>query len=71
MNLDELFLILSEKTEEGIEKLKSVEIGTEEYELLVRQIISNINLAKERGKLEEGNQPKQFDPQSVIGKEFK
>lgn len=71
MNLDELFLILSDKTEEGIEKLKEVEIGTEEYELLVRQIISNINLAKDRGALEQGNQPKQFDPKDVIGKEFK
>lgn len=69
MNLDELFLILSDKTEEGIEKLKEVEIGTEEYELLVRQIISNINLEKDY--LEQGNQPKEFDPQSVIGKEFK
>lgn len=69
MNLNKLALMLRDKTEEGFKKLKEVEIGTEEYELLVRQIISNINLEKDY--LEQGNQPKEFDPQSVIGKEFK
>lgn len=80
MKLDRFFTIIESKTQEGIEKLKGVEIGTEEYQLLVNQIISNINLRHDRDFLEngpqqgggqEGQQQKQFDPQAVIGKEFK
>lgn len=78
MKLDRLFAIIESKTQEGIEKLKGTEIGTEEYQLLVNQIISNINLRHDRSFLENGpqqqqggGQPQQFDPQAVIGKEFK
>ena len=78
MKLGRLFAIIESKTQEGIEKLKDVEIGTEEYQLLVNQIISNINLRHDRSFLENGPQQgggqqekKKFDPQAVIGKEFK
>jgi len=75
MNLNHFFKVLQQKTEEGIEKLKETEIGTDEYQILVNQIISNINLKHDRSILENGmqqgqGQPRQFNPQDVIGKEF-
>lgn len=77
MNLDAFFKVLELKTKEGVEKLKVIDIGTEEYQMLVNQIISTINLKHDRSILEngrqqaQGQQKKQFDPKSVIGKEFK
>lgn len=68
--MKELVSILKIKTEDGLRKLKKTEIGTEEYELLVRQIISNVNYVNEIEQPQQ-EQPQQFDPQSVIGKEFK
>jgi hypothetical protein len=77
MNLDKLFEVVEKKTEEGIEKLEVTEIGTEEYDTLIKQIISNINLKHDRDILENGRQrqgqpqePEMFEPESVIGKEF-
>lgn len=72
--IDKFFRIIETKTEQGIKKLEGLDIGTEEYKELVTQIISNLNLIKDKGVLKgeaPTEKPKQFDPQSVIGKEFK
>ena len=78
IDLTKFYEVIAMKTEEGIEQLKKEKIGTEEYKTLVSQIVSNINLTHDRPLLEKGQpqpqpqeQPQQFDPQSVIGKEFK
>ena len=36
--------ILNKKIEEGLEKLESTKIGTEEYDLLMKSIVNTMNL---------------------------
>lgn len=77
MNLEDFFELVVEKTKEGVEKLKTIEMGTEEYEILISQIISNINLVRDKDILVYGDNPvgqggsaEQFDPQKWIGEDF-
>lgn len=77
MNLEDFFELVVEKTKEGVEKLKTTEMGTEEYEILISQIISNINLVRDKdilvyGENAIGQQPQQeqFDSQKWIGEDF-
>jgi hypothetical protein len=72
MNLNEFFEIIQEKTIVGIEQLKEVQMGTEEYGRLVNQIISNVNLLADKERLlNPAPVIKEFDPKNVIGKDFK
>ena len=70
MNLEDFFELVVEKTKEGVEKLKTTEMGTEEYEILISQIISNINLVRDKdilvygdNQVGQGGSAEQFDPQ--------
>lgn len=79
--IEEFFSIIMQKSEEGIEKLRELEIGTEEFTALVTQLISNFNLLSnkeqlmnparraEMSGLEEG-QGQAPDVRRHIGKEF-
>lgn len=69
--IEEFFALIEKKTKEGIKELKGLDIGTEKYKEMVSQIISNINLIKDKDQLSPQPAPKEFEPQSVIGKEFK
>lgn len=70
-SIKEFLKILEVKTEEGINKLINLCIGTKEYEMMVQHIVSNINLLKE--EQHHGSTPRDGDPdfiQKLIGKEF-
>jgi hypothetical protein len=79
--IEEFFSIIMQKSEEGIEKLRELEIGTEEFTALVTQLISNFNLLSnkeqlmnparraEMAGLEQG-QGQAPDVRRHIGKEF-
>lgn len=81
--IEEFFDIIMEKSEVGIEKLRELEMGTEEYSMLVTQLISNFNLLSnkeqlmnparraEMAGLEQGQgQGQAPDVKRHIGKEF-
>lgn len=82
--IEEFFSIIMNKSEEGLEKLRGLEMGTEEFTALVTQLISNFNLlsnkeqlmnpakrAEEQGLGQGSGQEQLLDPRSFIGKEFK
>lgn len=72
MDLKEFFEIIETRTEEGITLLKNTKIGTEEYTLLVNQIISNTNLLLDKDVLVNGKeqQEPEKDIKRFIGEDF-
>lgn len=72
MDLKEFFEIIETRTEEGISLLKKTKIGTEEYTLLVNQIISNTNLLLDKDVLVNGKkqQEPEKDIKRFIGEDF-
>lgn len=72
MDLKEFFEIIETRTEEGIDLLKETKIGTEEYTLLVNQIISNTNLILDKELLVNGKKKEepQQDIKKFIGEDF-
>ena len=72
MDLKEFFEIIETRTEEGVSLLKKTKIGTEEYTLLVNQIISNTNLLLDKDVLINGKkqQEPEKDIKRFIGEDF-
>lgn len=82
--IEEFFSIITDKSEEGLDKLRETEMGTEEFSMLVTQLISNFNLLSNKEQLmnparaaemqglgQDSGQGQLPDPRSFIGKEFK
>lgn len=66
-NIKTFLELIEVKTEVGINKLVNICIGTPEYEMLVKHIVSNINLLNQYGK--SGENPSD-NLKDTIGKDF-
>lgn len=74
-NIQNFLKIVETKTEEGINKLMYLCIGTKEYEMMTQHIINNINLLKNGGPLQERHQERPQERRDsaikdIVGKEF-